>query len=117
METKYRVIKADGTETEGSVDWPIEPGYFEIKDLVVPLLDGALLEHVSVFHNGRRADMFVDELGALSVDKPTPRGPLPRNEVATTIYRAASLMRYGGDPEDLPYIHGTAILFERIVWT
>jgi hypothetical protein len=90
------------------------PGYDQLKAFIEPLLDGAPLEHVSVLWNGKPADMFVDELGRLEL---TTRPPLPRNEEATTIYRAAALRREPErDPESMPFIAGTAILFEQRVW-
>ncbi len=111
MNTTYRVLRADGSETISEIDWPADPGYHRIKDLIEPLLDGAYLEHVTVLHNGQRADMFVDELG----HRKAP--PLPRNEAATAIYRAATLRRAPKThPESLPCIVGTAILFDRVVW-
>ena len=36
------------------------------------------LEHVTVLHDGKRADMFVDEMGHVRMD-----GPKTRNDVAT----------------------------------
>lgn len=111
VNTVYRILRADGAESTCQVDWPVDPGYHRLKDLIVPLLDGAHLEHVSVLHKGQRTDMFVDEMGHCK----TP--PLPRNEAATAIYRAATLRRAPKtDPESLPWIAGTAILFDRVVW-
>jgi len=114
MKTRYRVIQpgealADVAWQE--IDWPREPGYREIKGLIGPILgEGRDLEHVSVLHDDRRADMFVDECG--SNDR------LPRNEAATAIYRRYWLSTHrGADPETIAAIYGVAILFERIVWT
>ena len=70
------------------------------------------LEHVTVLHDGKRADMFVDEMGHVRMD-----GPKPRNDVATGLYRANWMAQHRGqDPEDLPFIAGNAVLFDRIVW-
>jgi hypothetical protein len=56
-----------------------EPGLDELKGVVCALIDDARMEHVAVLHDGTRADMFVDEDGAVK--------GLPRNEAATKIYR------------------------------
>jgi hypothetical protein len=115
MKTVYHVMKTDGTKQTDEIDWPAEPDYPHIKNLIEPLIGGAPLEHVTVLHGGKRADMFVSELGSLKL---TARPPLPRNEAATAIYRNNWMTRHPGtDPETLPPIHGTAILFDRIVWT
>ena len=58
--------------------------------------------------------MFVSELGGIPL---TTRAPLPINHDATVIYRHNWLtQKPGTNPDDLPPIHGTAILFDRIVW-
>lgn len=42
---------------------------------------------------------------------------LSRNDEATTIYRAAYMAQHPDhDPEGLPYIAGTAVLFRDRVW-
>lgn len=105
--TIYRVGHASGEYHE--IDWPEEPGYDKIKALIEPLLDDNPLEHVTVLYDGERADMFVDEMGAMK--------PLPVNERATVIYRTNWLTQHPkADPDSLPAIHGTAILFHRRVW-
>ncbi len=111
MNMTYRILRANGVEETSQIDWPHDPGYDRLKALIEPLLDGAHLEHVSVLHKGGRADMFVDKEGHCKDP------PLPRNEAATAIYRAATMRREPKtDPESLPYIVGTAILFDRMVW-
>lgn len=73
------------------------------------LLDGADYEHVAVLHDGKRADMFVDEESACK--------GLPRNEAATSVYRCNTLtQRPETDPETLPAIYGPAVLFDVRVW-
>jgi hypothetical protein len=53
--------------------------------------------------------MFVDEMGL-------PKN-LPRNEKATEIYRNNWLTQHpGADPDSLPHIAGTAVIFSRRVW-
>lgn len=103
-------IYAVGRERETrEVDLAKEPGYLALKTVLTPLLDGADLEHVSVLFEGRRADMFVDEIGA--------NKGLPRNEPATTIYRANWLAQRPEErPESLPAIYGPAVVFARRVW-
>jgi hypothetical protein len=90
------------------------PGYHWLRTFVEPLLGHEPLEHVSVLWDNRQADMFVSELGRVHM---TTRPPLPRNEAATIIYRTAWLRREAETaPERLPWIAGTAVLFERRVW-
>jgi hypothetical protein len=115
VKTQYTVIPVQGPATEHEVDWPAEPGYRVIKGVVEPLLgEGEPLEHVSVLWAGKRADMFVSEYGHMQL---TTRAPLPRNEAATAIYRANWLRQHPDcDPETLPWIAGTAVLFHRIIW-
>jgi hypothetical protein len=117
MRTFYEIITVSGMRLEREVEWPKEPRYELIRDLVCPLLGGGFepLEHVSVLHNGARADMFVSEIGRQAT---TERGPLPINSVATDIYRANWMKQHPEcDPDTLPTIAGVAVLFDRIVWT
>lgn len=108
IETTYTVYQPDGSSYEGCIMWPKEPGYDLIREFVEPILH-ADLEHVAVLYKGKKADMFVDDTGALK--------KLPINKAASDIYRAAYLKRYPDvDPENLSAIHGIAILFDRIVW-
>lgn len=82
--------------------------YRALRPLLVELLEGGDPEHVSVLHHGQRADMFVDGDGA---------GVLPRNEVATTVYRNNWLTQHPGTaPETLPAVYGLAVLTSRRVW-
>jgi len=118
MKTTYEIYRVGQSEPErGEVDWPTEPSYALIKALVEPLLGaGEPLDHVSVLHNDRRCDMFVSELGHVEL---TSRAPLPINDAATAIYRHNWLTQHPEtDPEDLPEIAGTSVLFpDRLVWT
>lgn len=83
--------------------------YPAIRELITPLLDGGGLEHVTVLHDGQRADMFVD-------DESVGKG-LPRNEAATAIYRNNWLTQHpDAEPESLPAIYGPAVLFSQRVW-
>ena len=96
---------------ERDVQLAANPSYQQLRDLITPLLDGGDLEHVSVLFEGRRADMFVDELG--HVKNP----PLRMNKAATAIYRASKMKQQPHiDPEELNWIAGPAIVFSEIVW-
>jgi hypothetical protein len=111
MKTTIKIFRPDGTVEERDVSdtMTAEPGYSALRDLITPLLDGRNMEHVSVLHDGQRADMFVDEEGHLL--------GLPRNEAATTIYRNNWLTQHPDvDPETIPFIVGPAVLFSRRVW-
>ena len=110
MKTTYTIYRVGEKPETCEVDWPEEPGYHRIDKLVRPLLDGANLEHVTVLHNGERADLFVDDVGLIK--------GLFRNPEASEIYQAAAIARRpDADRSTLPSIYGTAILFARIVWT
>jgi hypothetical protein len=111
VHTTYHILATDGERTTRTVEWPRDPGYDRIKALIEPILGaGNWLEHVAVLHEGQRRDMFVDENGHSK--------RLPRNEVATEIYRSNWLTQHPGvDPEELPHIVGPAVLFpDRLVW-
>lgn len=70
------------------------------------------MEHVRVLDPAvdDYRDMFVDEMGHMRAE------PKPRNDAATRLYRNNWLVHEGGAPEDLPWIAGNAIVFDRIVW-
>lgn len=114
MKTTYTVIYASGEEKRGDIDWPREPTFLAIKGLVEPFLEGEPLEHVNVLNGGVYCDMFVSELGHIRLKE---REPLPRNDKATDVYRENWLTQFPSeDPESLPWIAGTAIVFDRKVW-
>ncbi|MBT9234269.1 DUF3846 domain-containing protein [Pseudomonas sp. MG-2] len=109
MNTKYTVIRPDGTEQTHQIRLPAAPTLQTLRSLIVPHLNGGDLEQVGVLHNGKGTDMFVDEEGLLK--------RLPRNDKATDIYRAHYLKQHPGiDPEQLGFIAGTAVIFDRRVW-
>ena len=109
MNTNYTVIRADGTEETINIDLPENPGLTALRDLILPHMSGGWLEQVGVLHNGKGTDMFVDDQGLLK--------QLPRNDKATAIYRAHYLKQSPGiDPEQLGFIAGTAVIFDRRVW-
>jgi len=119
METRYTIYNVDGTTEDRTVDWPKEPGYEAVRKITDPVLNGAWLEHVTVFVRDTHphikgfsdgyADMFVDEEGKLK--------GLPVNRLATAIYRENWLVHNPGSrAEDLDTINGPALLFHRKVW-
>lgn len=108
--TNFTIYHPDGTTQTGDIDWPECPTLDQIRRLVEPIV-GEPMEHVRVLDPkcDEYRDMFVDENGHSR--------RRPRNEDATAIYRHNSLQHEGGDPEDLAWIAGTAIMFDRIVWS
>ena len=112
MRTDLLILRADGTRGERSIEMAEDPRYAEIRVAVWSAwsLGRAYPEHVAVLHEGKPADMFVHEDGH--------GAGLPRNEAATTIYRASWLERHPStDPESLPWIAGDAVVFGRLVWS
>jgi hypothetical protein len=110
MHTTYTVYYADGSIQRGEIDWPESPTLDQIRTAIEPIV-GEPMEHVRVLDpaSDEYRDMFVDESG---------HGRLkPRNEAATAIYRNNWLTQEGGEEDDLPWIAGTAIVFDRIVWS
>jgi len=109
VETAYTIMRPGAPDVDASQSLPLEPGWRDLKPVISRLLHGASPEHVSVLHRGDKRDMFVDCSGKLK--------GLPRNDAATAIYRAATMAREPlRDPETLPAIYGTAVLFHRPVW-
>lgn len=115
VETRLLVMAPEEPSERRTFQLAQQPTYDELAELM-KLLGVENCEHVSVladFAGGlafKRADMFVDEHGHSK--------RLPRNEAATAIYRRNALLHQGvKDPESLPWIAGTAVLFERVVWT
>jgi len=108
METTMYIFKPDGDHDVLEVDLARDPGYIELKKLVEPLLSGGM-ERVTVKFQDKVVDMFVDEIGLLK--------GLPRNEAATMIYRKNTLDHNPEmDPEELSFIAGVAVVFNRPVW-
>jgi hypothetical protein len=85
------------------------PDEQELKRIIEPHLGRFTMIRMKVLVDGEPRDMFVD---ALAVPK-----DLPRNERATAIYREHLLTKHPHlDSESLPYMAGTAVLFEEPVW-
>lgn len=109
MTTRYWVIQPDGHQVQHSADLPVEPDYEDLLPILHTHLADGKAERVLVKWQDKRVDMFVDEDGL--------RKNLPRNDIATAVYRANFLRNHPTDnPEALSFIRGTAILFERRVW-
>lgn len=108
--TEYTIIRANGDEEVHSVQLPAEPDYFQLKAIIQPIIgERNNFERVNVLHNDQYTDMFVDEIGPLK--------GLPLNATATAIYRANWIKQHPKvDPDSLPPIVGTAVLFARRVW-
>lgn len=117
MKTIMLIMVPEGSHETREVDLPIHPSYGTLQDLLTPIIDCRYIEHVSVLAdttfkgslNFKRADMFVDE------DGHEKRRPL--NSAATAIYRRNAILNQGAKAEDLSWIAGPAVLFNRIVWT
>ena len=116
MKTTMLIMTPEGPHSTREVELPIVPSYETLRDLITPIIGCEHVEHVSVLAdfaggtNFKRADMFVDEDGHAR--------RLPRNGAATVIYRRNAIINQGiKDPEELSWIAGPAVLFNRIVWT
>jgi hypothetical protein len=74
-------------------------------------------ERVRVIRSAAEPYRNGDEYLDMFVDEDSHGRERPRNEAATTIYRANALRQFPGtDPESLPWIAGPAVLFDRRVW-
>lgn len=114
LETTFTVYPAMiGTITEHVVMMGHQPHYDDIRAVVAPFLNDDHFEQVTVVWNDIVTDMFVGETSAASQ---------PRNVIASQIYRANAIGRafvedrISLDPDSLPPICGTAVLFHRRIW-
>lgn len=101
----YQVIPANPIQPirtgEGSIS--DEPG--ELERVANQHLGGGRAQRIEVLDGGDFKEMYVDDIIHLK--------DLPRNERATALYRADYLADNPlVDPESLPYIAGTAVLFD-----
>lgn len=101
-------VPRNGIQTylDTPADWPRDPGYDRIKEFLTriePSFAPRNFEHVNVWFNNRRADMFVDEIGRLK--------GLPVNDYATQAYRAGP-----AGPRHDGLICGPAIIFDGRIW-
>lgn len=108
--TKYTLLCPGELPVERSARLSARPSVAELDALIRPLLNGADLERVNVFWEGRYTDMFVDTMSV--------QIGLDRNDAATEIYRNNWLTHQDpkADPETLPAVYGPAVLFARRVW-
>lgn len=108
---KYSIIPASEAEPIrlGAAMMHVIPGERELRAIVEPYLGGLTMIRMKALVRGEPTDMFVD---ALAVSK-----GLPRNELATIVYRTACLVKHPHWELDvLPYVAGTAVLFDQPVW-
>lgn len=118
MITTYTIYLADGRVTKGMVDWPPDPSLEQIHELVDPLVGGDL-EHVRVIDPKKAAVEFISRHDYLDmfVDGQGHERDKRWNEKATAIYRANWLRTHPrAVPEELPWIAGDAVLFDRPIW-
>jgi hypothetical protein len=102
----FHVYHPDGRVEDKEMIW--DENFRSIRGMINELVGGTL-EHVAVLHDGRRADMFVEQGSA---------GKFPFNPSATEIYRNYTMTRSPGtNPNSLPKIYGVAVLFDKIVWS
>jgi hypothetical protein len=116
MKTRMLIMRPEAPNHKKEIELVKYPSYETLRDLLGPIIGCHHIEHVSVLADFdgatafRRADMFVDEDGHAK--------GLALNGNATAIYRRNALLYQGvTDPESLAWIAGTAVLFDRIVWT
>jgi hypothetical protein len=108
----YRVTNSIPEEVE-IAGLAQRPSYPKLRDLIRSHLGNGYFEHVTILNPfgkiPKGLDMFVDEDGH-------SKG-LPINAKATEFYRANWLKQHPeADPNRLPEIVGTAIIFSRKVW-
>jgi hypothetical protein len=117
MKTLMLIMEPEASHEVREVELPIHPSYETLRDLLTPIIGCKHIEHVTVLADTtfkgtldfKRADMFVDEDGH--------EKKRPLNGAATAIYRRNAIINQGAKAEDLSWIAGPAVLFNRIVWT
>lgn len=106
--TVLHIIRPGAMIEDQTAMLPEAPSLEDLRALINPIVGGPF-EHVTIYDTGEARDMFVHETGAID--------GLPVNDTASRLYRAGYLAaNRGAKPEDLPAIHGPAILFSRRVW-
>lgn len=105
MLTRYTVFRPGEAPETDEIDLPEAPNLVDLGEVLAPVFPGARLERVAVLHDGKRADMFVDENGHAK--------GLPDNAEASAVYQAFA--RSKGMRND-HMIAGAAVLFHRPVW-
>src|SRR5262245_31118206 len=107
----YQLIPADKHQPirRGTVVMSAKPAWEELDLFVADHLDCCTPMKVGLIISNEERDMFIDGIASMK--------ELPRNELATSLYRANYLAKHPGtDPEKLPFICGPAILFDEQVW-
>jgi hypothetical protein len=107
---EYQVIPADDASPilNGAAMMWKAPHELDLRRVIEAHLCGQIFCRLQVLHNDQLVDMFADSLAD---------AVLPRNERATAILRSSSLtQRPDLDPARLPFVAGTAVLFDEPVW-
>lgn len=107
--TKYSLLTPAGLLSEHEAVLEEHPSHAAVREIVEPHLQGRM-ERVRVRDPILGdADMFVDEMAHLK--------QLPRNEMATKLYRERYLAEQpDADPRRLPHIAGNAVVFHRPIF-
>lgn len=109
---KYTILHLNGTETNGEMDADHRVMLPNLRALWEEVSPGTKFERVRVFWPRVYIDLFVDETGMMK--------QLPVNYKATRMYRNNVIVHEKiTNPEeiqDMPRIHGVAILFEKQIW-
>ena len=107
---EYQVIPADDASPilNGAAMMWKAPHELDLRRVIEDHLCGQIFCRLQVLHNDKLVDMFADSMAD---------AVLPRNERATAILRNSSLtQRPDLDPGHLPFVAGTAVLFDEPVW-
>ena len=115
MRTTYTIYYPNGDTMDAAVDLPEQPSFREIFKIVGPIIGaGEPIERIRILYGLDYTDMFVSELGHLTL---STRMPLPINPMATDLYRENMVANEPDiDPDLLPVIAGVAVVFHRPVW-
>jgi hypothetical protein len=110
----YLIIPADEAKPirRTAAMMRVKPEEQELRAIIEPYLDGFIMILVTALIGDEFRDMFIDAL-----DGPKE---LARNNRATILYQDSIVLRHREDREvrrkSLPYIDGTAVLFDEPVW-
>lgn len=109
---KYTILRLNGMDEHGEMDADHKVLLPNLRALWEEVSPGTKFERVRVFWPRTYTDMFVDETGA--------RKKLPVNYKATRIYRNNVIyfekITNQEEIQDMPRIHGVAILFHSQIW-
>lgn len=105
ISTAFVVIRPEGPIEDATAMLREVPTVLELRAVLDPIIGGCF-ERISIVDADGPHDMFGHECGAVD--------GLPVNPTATRLYRAAHLAANPGiDPDGLPEIFGTVVLFQR----